>query len=85
MKLVNGKDNISLTQRESELLQFFCDHPNKALKREDILTHVWGKNDYFLGRSMDVFVTKLRKHLKNEPTANIETVHNVGFRLNIKD
>lgn len=85
MKLVNGNVNISLTQRESELLQFFCAHPNKALKREDILTHVWGKNDYFLGRSMDVFVTKLRKHLKNESSVNIETVHNVGFRFNIKE
>ncbi|HVT86024.1 MAG TPA: response regulator transcription factor [Chitinophagaceae bacterium] len=85
MKLINGNENISLTQRESELLQFFCTHPNKALKREDILTHVWGKNDYFLGRSMDVFVTKLRKHLKNEPSVNIETVHNVGFRFNIKE
>lgn len=83
MKLVNDKENISLTQRESELLQFFCSYPNKALKREEILTHVWGKNDYFLGRSMDVFVTKLRKHLKNEPSVNIETVHNVGFRFNI--
>ncbi|HWC54902.1 MAG TPA: response regulator transcription factor [Chitinophagaceae bacterium] len=85
MKLVNGNENISLTQRESELLRFFCAHPNKALKREDILTHVWGKNDYFLGRSMDVFVTKLRKHLKSEPTVNIETVHNVGFRFNLQE
>ncbi len=83
MKLVNGKEIIPLTQRESELLLFFCTHPNKALKREEILTHVWGKNDYFLGRSMDVFVTKLRKHLKNEPAVTIETVHNVGFRFNI--
>lgn len=83
MKLMNGDESISLTQRESELLQFFCAHPNKALKREDILTHVWGKNDYFLGRSMDVFVTKLRKHLKSEPSVNIETVHNVGFRFNV--
>ncbi|MFI5133071.1 MAG: response regulator transcription factor [Chitinophagales bacterium] len=85
MKVINGKENISLTQRESELLQFFCAHPNKALKREDILTHVWGKNDYFLGRSMDVFVTKLRKHLKSESSVNIETVHNVGFRFNITE
>jgi DNA-binding response OmpR family regulator len=85
MKLQSGNDAFSLTQRESELLQFFCAHPNQALKREDILTHVWGKNDYFLGRSMDVFVTKLRKHLKNEPSVNIETVHNVGFRFNISD
>ncbi|MBS1921716.1 MAG: response regulator transcription factor [Bacteroidetes bacterium] len=84
MKLIIGAETISLTQRESELLRFFCNHPNKSLKREDILTHVWGKNDYFLGRSMDVFVTKLRKHLKNEPAVNIETVHNVGFRFNME-
>ena len=83
MKLVQDNNSISLTQRESELLQFFCLHPNKALKREEILTHVWGKNDYFLGRSMDVFVTKLRKYLKTEPAVNIETVHNVGFRFNV--
>lgn len=82
MKLKNEKETVTLTQRESELLHFFCLHPNKALKREDILTHVWGKNDYFLGRSMDVFVTKLRKHLKSETSVNIETVHNVGFRFN---
>lgn len=85
MKLINGNENTSLTQRESELLRFFCSHPNKALKREDILTHVWGKNDYFLGRSMDVFVTKLRKHLKEEASVNIETVHNVGFRFNMPE
>jgi DNA-binding response OmpR family regulator len=84
MKLQSGNETVSLTQRESELLQFLCSHPNQALKREDILTHVWGKNDYFLGRSMDVFVTKLRKHLKNEPSVNIETVHNVGFRFNLR-
>ena len=83
MKIVQNGNNISLTQRESELLHFFCTHPNKALKREDILTHVWGKNDYFLGRSMDVFVTKLRKYLKAEPSVNLETVHNVGFRFNM--
>ncbi|MCZ2459224.1 MAG: response regulator transcription factor [Chitinophagales bacterium] len=85
MKLMKDNENITLTQRESELLEFMCMHPNKALKREDILTHVWGKNDYFLGRSMDVFVTKLRKHLKNEPSVNIETVHNVGFRFNMPE
>lgn len=85
MKLVSNKETTTLTQRESELLHFFCTHPNKALKREDILTHVWGKNDYFLGRSMDVFVTKLRKHLKSEPSVNIETVHNVGFRFNTQE
>ncbi len=83
MRLVNDDTVIPLTQREAQLLSFFCSHPNSALKREDILTHVWGKNDYFLGRSMDVFITKLRKHLKSEPNVSIETVHNVGLRLNL--
>jgi len=83
MRLADGAHVIDLTQRETQLLQFFCTYPNKALKREDILTHVWGKNDYFLGRSMDVFITKLRKLLKSDPNISIETVHNVGLRLNV--
>lgn len=82
MKLECQNSNISLTQRECALLSFFCSHLNKALKREDILIHVWGKNDYFLGRSLDVFVAKLRKYLKPDPSITLETVHNVGYRLN---
>ena len=82
MKIREGEHDISLTQRESELLEFFCNHPNKVLKREDILTHVWGKNDFFLGRSMDVFVTKLRKHLAPEKKVSVETIHGVGYRFN---
>jgi DNA-binding response OmpR family regulator len=82
MKIIDGNQDISLTQREAELLEFFCNHPNKVLRREDILTHVWGKNDFFLGRSMDVFVTKLRKHLSSEKNVSVETVHGVGYRFN---
>jgi len=85
MRLAEGANVVDLTQRETQLLQFFCTHPNKALKREDILIHVWGKNDYFLGRSMDVFITKLRKLLKADPDISIETVHNVGLRLNVPE
>jgi len=83
MRLEKNGQVVTLTQREAQLLNFFCSHPNQALKREDILLHVWGKNDYFLGRSMDVFITKLRKYLKADPTISIETVHNVGLRLNV--
>lgn len=83
MRLMNGSEEILLTQKESQLLEYFCAHPNKILKREDILTHVWGKNDYFLGRSMDVFITKLRRHLKIEPAVNIETIHQTGYRFNL--
>ena len=73
---------ISLTQREADLLNFFCQHTNKVLKREEVLLSVWGKDDYFLGRSMDVFITKLRKHFKEDPSIVLETIHGIGFRLN---
>jgi DNA-binding response OmpR family regulator len=72
---------IQITQKEADLLKFFCQHINQTLKREDILVHVWGKVDYFLGRSMDVFITKLRKHLKAEPSVEIQTIHGKGFKL----
>ena len=62
-------------------LDFFCQHINKVLKREEVLRNVWGKEDYFLGRTMDVFITKLRKYVKADPTVVLETIHGVGFRL----
>lgn len=80
-KLSSESDAITLTQRESELLHFLCLHPNKVLKREEILSNVWGKNDFFLGRSMDVFMTRLRKLLAVEPAVTIETIHGVGYRF----
>lgn len=73
----------TLTQKEADLLKFLCENPNKTLKREEILYHVWGKDDYFLGRSMDVFITKLRKHFKADPEIKLETLHGVGFRFNV--
>ena len=80
---VDGADT-TMTQKEADLLNFFCEHADSALRREDILTHIWGKNDYFLGRSMDVFITRLRKLLKNADAVSLETIHQVGFRLNTK-
>ena len=81
LKLVAKGETITLTLREKELLEFFCLHPNKDLKREEILSHVWGKNDFFLGRSMDVFIAKLRKYLNTESRVCIETIHGVGYRF----
>jgi DNA-binding response OmpR family regulator len=81
LRLTNGDELITLTQRETELLEFLCNHPNKVLKREEILSHVWGKNDFFLGRSMDVFITRLRKILAAEPAVTIETIHKIGYRF----
>ena len=83
LKISDGNKVIALTQREADLLNFFCQHRNKVLKREEVLLSVWGKDDYFLGRSMDVFITKLRKHLKDDPSIILETIHGIGFRLNV--
>ena len=82
LKIEGPLEKISLTQREADLLLFFCEHPNSLLKREEVLLNVWGKDDYFLGRSMDVFIAKLRKYCKQEPSVILETVHGVGFRFN---
>ena len=81
LKLSTDGTDFILTRREMELLEFLCLHPNKMLRREDILLHVWGKNDFFLGRSMDVFMARLRKYLAAEPAVAIETIHGVGYRF----
>jgi DNA-binding response OmpR family regulator len=83
LKLSSGDDLFNLTQKEADLLKFFCEHSNRILKREEVLLNVWGKDDYFLGRSMDVFITKLRKYFKTDTEVNLETIHGVGFRFNV--
>ncbi len=83
LELQTNQGIIQLTQKEADLLKYFCQHINQTLKREDILVHVWGKDDYFLGRSMDVFITKLRKHLKAEPSVEIQTIHGKGFKFHL--
>lgn len=77
----NDVEKISLTQRESELLQLFLDNKNVVLKREEILKSLWGDDDYFMGRSLDVFISRLRKILVNEPGISIENLHGIGFRF----
>src|SRR5579871_907540 len=82
LKLTINGEIFNLTQKEADLLKFLCEHSNRILKREEVLLNVWGKDDYFLGRSMDVFITKLRKYFKADPQVNLETIHGVGFRFN---
>ncbi|MEM0576506.1 response regulator transcription factor [Flavobacterium polysaccharolyticum] len=79
--LWNDYEKIKLTQRESELLKLFLDNKNVVLKREEILTALWGDDDYFMGRSLDVFISRLRKILANEPGITIENLHGIGFRF----
>ncbi len=74
-----GKQDM--TQREAELLSYFFRHKNQLSKRSEILIAVWGKDDYFLGRSMDVFVSRLRKFFEKDATIKIENVHGVGYRF----
>ena len=77
---LNGADR-KITQRECELLQALASKKNEIVKRKFLLESIWGKEDYFLGRSMDVFISRLRKHLSEDPKVVIENVHGVGFRL----
>ncbi len=77
--LTLGKEIKRITSKESAILLFLCKNQNRLVKREELLEAIWGKNDYFLGRSMDVFITKLRKYLKDDPAVSIENVHGVGF------
>lgn len=73
----------SMTQREGDLLQLFLESPNSIVKREDILVKIWGENDYFMGRSLDVFISRLRKYLKEDDSIKIKNHHGVGFVLSI--
>lgn len=71
----------TLTQKEAEVLKLLYQNRDRVLKREEILKQVWGDDDYFMGRSMDVFISKLRKYLKEDPSIQIVNYHGVGFRL----
>jgi DNA-binding response OmpR family regulator len=70
-----------LTEKEGILLNFLFQNRNQLIRRESILIEVWGENDYFLGRSMDVFISRLRKYFQEDESVKIETVRGVGFRF----
>ncbi|MEQ9186864.1 MAG: response regulator transcription factor [Cryomorphaceae bacterium] len=81
LSLKHAEEQRTLTKKEAELLRMLCLHQDQVLTREMALTVVWGSDDYFLGRSMDVFITKLRKYLKLDERIKIMNVHGVGFKL----
>lgn len=78
------QSTITLTQRESDLLFYFIRHKNSVLKRQDILKAIWGDDDYFMGRSLDVFISRLRKIFADEDNIVIENIHGIGFRFSEK-
>jgi DNA-binding response OmpR family regulator len=82
--LKNRTTEKTLTQKEAEVLTLLYHNRDRVLKREEILKHVWGDDDYFMGRSMDVFISKLRKYLREDPAIQIVNYHGVGFRLELR-
>lgn len=80
-----GSEERSLTKKENQILTILARHKNEVIARDIVLNAVWGQDDYFVGRSLDVFITKLRKYLKPDERVQIVNVHGVGFKLEIKD
>jgi DNA-binding response OmpR family regulator len=85
MLLKFDKEEKNLTRKENALLKLLCENKGNLLTREVALKSVWGDDDYFIGRSMDVFIAKLRKYLKEDERISITNVHGTGFRLEIKE
>jgi two-component system, OmpR family, response regulator len=83
--LNSPKERRKLTRKEADLLQLLADNPNSIIKRDFALKKIWGRNDYFMGRSMDVYISKLRKLLMEDPNVAIVNIHNTGFMLTVKE
>jgi DNA-binding response OmpR family regulator len=79
-----NKEKDKLSPKEAHLLRLFCIYKNEVLPRSKALTEIWEEDNYFTARSMDVFVTKLRKYLKRDPNIEIVNIHGNGFRLLVK-
>ncbi|MFI5220023.1 MAG: response regulator transcription factor [Bacteroidia bacterium] len=80
----DGKQKHNLSPKEGELLFMLCLKMNDLLKRQDALKKIWGDDNYFTGRSMDVFIAKLRKYLSGDPNVELLNIHGSGFRLIVK-
>jgi DNA-binding response OmpR family regulator len=80
-----GKEKFKLTSKEADLMKILCENKNEVVLREIALKRIWGDDTYFNGRSMDVFISKLRKMLSIDPSIEIMNVHGKGFKLVLKD
>lgn len=74
-----------LTKKEAQIIKMLCKSINEVVAREIILNAVWGQDDYFVGRSLDVFITKLRKYLKEDSRIQITNIHGIGFKLEVAE
>ena len=80
-KLVKKAQEISLSKKECELLEIFVANPNQIIKRDELTKKVWEDNGVFVGRSLDTYISKLRKKLKEDATIKLTNVHGVGYKL----
>lgn len=80
-QLIFDTEIIQLTEKESELLLLLSKNNHKIINRKEILENLWGENDYFLGRSLDVFMTRLRKYLQKDDRIKFESVRGIGFKV----
>jgi len=85
LRLTTGDVHQDLTHREATLLTYLLEHLDEVLRREDILNTVWGNDHFFSSRSMDVFISRLRKLLRADPAIRIESIHSVGYRMTIDE
>jgi DNA-binding response OmpR family regulator len=83
--LNTGGQEVKLSPKEAQLLEMLANNPNALISREMALKKIWGSDDYFTARSMDVYVTKLRKYLSEDPNLIIKNIHGAGFQLIIRD
>ena len=81
--LNTGDSKIQLTQKEVDILALFVTNPNTLLKREFILKTIWEDDSYFIGRSLDVFISKLRKHFKDNAAIKITNIHGSGYKFQL--
>ncbi len=83
--LTQGDEEIKMSPKEGQLLEMLAQNPNGLISRETALRKIWGTDDYFTARSMDVYITKLRKYLSSDPSLNIKNIHGSGFQLVITE
>lgn len=82
-QLKHPKFEKTLTKKEAQILKILCKFKNQVVPRDVVLNAVWGQDDYFVGRSLDVFITKLRKYFKEDESIQISNIHGIGFKLEI--
>ena len=83
--LTFNESEKTLTKKEAQILKLLCKHKNQVISRELILKGVWGQDDYFVGRSLDVFITKLRKYFAQDERIVISNLHGVGFKFEVPE